>query len=94
MENSDDTESTENVSLEHNSGKAKIILTGHKYSERNDCLILTFLILIFTITVKLWIFFELLIVSLYLVLVLVIERSNGYAGNDKESEILKWFVSL
>jgi len=53
LENSDDTESTENVSLEHNSGKAKIILTGHKYSERNDCLILTFLILIFTITVKL-----------------------------------------
>jgi len=41
LENSDDTESTENVSLEHNSGKAKIILTGHKYIERNDLLLMT-----------------------------------------------------
>ena len=36
LENSDDSQSTVNVSLEHNSGKAKIILTSHKYIEKND----------------------------------------------------------
>lgn len=36
LENSDDLQTTVNVSLEHNSGKAKIILTSHKYIERND----------------------------------------------------------
>jgi hypothetical protein len=36
LENSNDSQSTVNVTLEHNSGKGKIILTSHKYIERND----------------------------------------------------------
>ena len=36
LENSNDLQSTVSVSLEHNSGKAKIILTSHKYIERNN----------------------------------------------------------
>lgn len=36
LENSEDSQSAVNVSLEPNSGKAKIILTSHKYIERND----------------------------------------------------------